>query len=375
MIIGQFCDVYPPETDGVGMVVKSYTEELVKLQHCCYYISPKTPNYPVKQNFPTFQYTSIRLNNGVYRLGIPFIDLSFQKNIKKIEFDIVHAHSPFSAGHEALRIAKKQNLPIIGTFHSKYYDDFYIRTHSKLLSKTGVRYIVDFYNDCNQVWAVNNATADVLRSYGYKKEIQIMPNGTNPWVPKVGEEHLASEKFGLKESVIFLFVGQHDWKKNIHYILEAIKLYSVSNSDFKMVFTGQGPNEQQIKERVQTLGLEEKVFFTGQIMDRALLMSLYSRADLFLFPSLYDNAPMVVREAAAAGTPSLLVKNSCAAEGIMHEVNGFLCEDDPQSIKDCIVAALPNVKKVGHTARDTIPVTWSKIMLDVQKKYQMLVKS
>ncbi|MDD4164295.1 MAG: glycosyltransferase [Eubacteriales bacterium] len=373
MHIGQFCDVYPPETDGVGMVVKSYTEELTKLNHRCYYISPKIPNYSDTHDFPTFHYMSIRLANGIYRAGVPIIDIPYRKSIKKTSFDIIHAHSPFSAGREALRIAKKQNVPLVSTFHTKYYDDFYSKTHSKLLAKTGIRYIVDFYNDCDEIWAVNNSTSDVLREYGYKKDIQIMPNGTNSWHPAPGGENAAKERFGLRNDRIFLFVGQQDWKKNIKHIIEALKIYSSSESDFKMVFAGKGSDEEEIKEFVNNLGLSSRCLFTGHISDRELLMSLYAQADLFIFPSLYDNAPMVVREAAAAGTPSLLLRNSCAAEGITHDYNGFLCDNTPKSIAECISSSLPKANQVGLNAQKTIPISWSSIMIDVESRYKNLI--
>ena len=48
------------------------------------------------------------------------------------------------------------------------------------------------------------------------------------------------------------------------------------------------------------------------------------RAIAFTFPSLYDNAPMVVREAAVMGTPAVLVAGSDAAEIIHDGANGFV---------------------------------------------------
>lgn len=374
MIIGQFCDVFPPETDGVGMVVKNYVEGLTKMQQCCYYISPKATNYSDIQPFPTFHYFSIRLTGGFYRAGVPILDIPFRNKMKNIDFDIIHAHTPFSAGHEALRIAKKQKIPVIGTFHSKYYDDFYKTTHSKLLSKTGIKLVLSFYNSCDEVWAVNNATADVLREYGFKKEIITMPNGTNIKTLSDNDFDIAAKQFGLNEKTILLFVGQQNWKKNIRRIIEAVKIYSAYSSDFKMVFAGKGPDEDEIKKLVKKLGLKDKFLFTGHIMDRNLLMSLYARADLLVFPSLYDNAPMVVREAASVGTPAVLIKNSCAAEGITHEYNGFLCENAPQSIADCISEALPYAKNVGSNARSTIPLSWNNIMNSVLFRYRNLIK-
>ena len=140
-----------------------------------------------------------------------------------------------------------------------------------------------------------------------------------------------------------------------------------------MVFAGKGPDEDEIKELAEELGLKDKCLFTGHIMDRNLLMSLYARADLLVFPSPYDNAPMVVREAAAAGTPSLLLKDSCSAEGITNGYNGFLCENTPESIADCIVKALPTAKQVGENARNTIPMPWSDVMQNAFTRYSELV--
>lgn len=379
MIIGQFCDVYPPETDGVGMVVKNYVEQLNRMNHECYYISPKMPGCKAKQDFTTFQFFSIKIAGVEYRAGMPLIDFPFRKRLKSINFDIIHSHSPFSAGHEAVRIAKKRNIPVVGTFHSKYYDDFYRKTHSKILAKTGLKYVIDFYNSCDEVWAVNNATGDVLKSYGFKKEIKIMPNGTNIWIPNDKDISLADQKFGLgklgKEKSVFLFVGQQNWKKNIEHLIKAIKIYSSETPDFIMIVAGKGPDEEEIKKLVENLGLTDKFLFTGHISDRNLLMSLYFRANLFLFPSLYDNAPLVVREAAAVGTPSVLIKNTCSAEGITNNYNGFLCEDTPQSIASCIKSALPLSKEVGQNAKKTIPIPWNTVLEAAIDRYKVLIKN
>ena len=40
-------------------------------------------------------------------------------------FDLVHAHAPFLAGRAARSVARKKGIPLVATFHSKYYDDVY----------------------------------------------------------------------------------------------------------------------------------------------------------------------------------------------------------------------------------------------------------
>ena len=52
-------------------------------------------------------------------------------------------------------------------------------TKSDAVARMLVKKIVRFYQQCDAVWSVNNATADVLREYGYKGEILVVENGTN----------------------------------------------------------------------------------------------------------------------------------------------------------------------------------------------------
>jgi glycosyltransferase involved in cell wall biosynthesis len=376
MVIGEFCDCYPPHIDGVGTVVSAYARELSKSEEC-YYIAPKNSSkrFPEsRDSFPVLKFSSLPLPGEAYRLGVPGVDLSFHLDLRKISFDIVHAHTPFSAGVEALHQAELRGIPLVGTFHSKYYDDFYKKTRSGVISKAAVKLIVGFYEKCDEVWAVNEATAQVLKDYGYRGDIVVMPNGTNLWYPKPEDARHAQEKYGLGEGTVFLFVGQHNFKKNTRSILEAAALYKKQRQDFRLVFAGQGPDAEAMKELSRDLGLEGETVFTGHIADRRTLFSLYARADLLVFPSLYDNAPMVVREAAAAGTPSLLIAGSCAAEGVTDGVNGFLCENTPEAICATMLRALPEAKAVGEKARETIPQPWSGIMRDVLARYRALIE-
>lgn len=377
MIIGEFCDCYPPHIDGVGMVVSAYARELSR-NHECYYIAPKnsTRRYPDREDgFPVLKFTALPIPREAYSLGLPWVDLSFHQDLRRIAFDIVHAHTPFSAGLEARRQAENRGIPLVGTFHSKYYDDFYKKTHSGVISKTAVNLIVSFYEKCDEVWAVNDATAQVLWDYGFRGNIVTMPNGTNLWYPTPEDALEAQRQYSLGEDSVFLFVGQQNFKKNTRSILEAAALYKKQDrGPFRLVFAGQGPDAEAMRDLAEELGIREETVFTGHITDRKTLMSLYARADLLVFPSLYDNAPMVVREAAAAGTPSLLIAGSCAAEGVTDGENGFLCENSPQDICDTMARALPRAKQVGEKARETIPVPWNEIMRKVTARYRALIE-
>lgn len=372
MVIGEFCDVFPPELDGVGTVVKNYARCLCEAGDTAYYIAPRNEDPVGNRPFPLLLFKSIRMPGEPYRVGLPLLDGDFNRTTRELRFDIVHAHSPFGAGRAARRIARRQGIPLVATFHSKYYDDFLAKTHSRTLARLGTKIVVDFYNTCDEVFAVNEATAEVLRSYGYGGRLRVMPNGTDPWEPAGRADKEIRKLFGKAEGPLFLFVGQHNWKKNIRTVLDAVALFH-KEQPCRMLFVGQGPDADAIKAYTKELGIEDVCRFLGHVADRESLMQIYAEADLFLFPSLYDNAPMVVREAAAAGTPSILVRGSCAAEGTEDGVNAFHCENGAVSLKNVMVAALPRAASVGECARRTIPVLWQTLIADVRTRYLELI--
>ena len=373
MIIGEFNDAYPPELDGVGTVVKSYAQILSQMGDDCYYVAPDDPNYHSDHSFKTLLYRGIKMPGEPYHVGIPGLDFRYMSDARRTGFDIVHAHSPFVAGNEALRLARKYRIPIVATFHSKYYDDFYGKFHSDLLASLGTNFVVDFYNKCDEVWAVNEKTADVLREYGYKKDIVVMPNGTNIFPPDPEAVRSVEEQFSLGADPVFLFVGQMNWKKNIKKTLEAVALYAREHP-CRLLMVGQGPNEKEIEECARQMGLADRAVFTGHIKDRRLLLAIFHRADLLIFPSIYDNAPMVVREAASVRTPAILIRDSCAAEGVEDGVNGLLCEDDPRSIEEAILRGLPVKEQLGEAAQKTIPIPWRPIIEQVRARYVNLIE-
>lgn len=376
--IGQFSDTFLPVVDGVGRVALAYAETLCKMGHrvtvgCPMYDTGYRGGLP----FEIVDYKAMPLPGmKQYRQGEAPMDPHYRKRMKMIPLDIVHAHSPFTAGSEALRLAALRKIPLVGTFHSKYYDDFLKATKSETLAKWGTKFVVNFFERCDEVWAVGESSADVLRGYGYEGDIQVMPNGVS--IRSVPEDAIreVEKRWNIGDERMFLFVGQMNWKKNIAAVLEACAMLKKENRPFRLVLAGQGPDMAEIEEKIAALGLEACTILTGHITDMKLLDALYARADVFAFPSLYDSAPMVIREAAVMGTPSVLVKGSCAADVVQGGVNGYLCENTAESLKDVLTDVLIDQEKlraISINARETIPVPWEKLMGTVVERYQRLV--
>ena len=378
--IGQFTDTFLPVADGVGRVVVAYAETLSSKGQ---QVTVSSPLYDTgfRGGYP-YELVDYRgrdvFFSKQYKTGLTVFDRHYRERMKMIPLDLVHSHSPFIAGREALRIARQRGIPMVSTFHSKYYDDFLKVTHSKAFARLGTRAIVGFYNHCDEVWACGDSTAGVLAGYGYCGRIVVMPNGVTLREPEPAALAEAARQYHIDAEIpALLFVGQMNWKKNIMTILSACVLLREEGFPFRLILAGQGPDRDGILEKIHELGLDAQVTMAGHITDNALLDALYALSSLFVFPSLYDNAPMVIREAAVMKTPSVMVEGSSGSEVIRDGINGYLSKNDADSLAGVIRKALSSrvtLQQVGERAFETIPVPWDVLMDRVIERYTLLVE-
>lgn len=373
-MIGLFNDVFPPIMDGVSLTVKNYADNIYAKGKEVTVVTPFAPGERVRVPYPIYYYTSIPVPmRKPYRFGMP--GSKIVSLLKHIPFEIVHAHAPFSSGHLAMQIAHKQHIPLVATFHSKFRQDFERAIPFTPFVDFAVNHVVNFFNKADAVWVPQASVEPVLREYGYKGEVSVVENG-NDFVSPVEEVNYLREKarkeLGMKEGeMMFLFVGQHIWEKNIGFVLEA--LAKIKHLPYKFFTIGKGYAEQQIRQKIVELGLEDKATLLGAVYDRDILKSYYAAADLFLFPSLYDNAPLVVREAAAMHTPSVMLAGSTAAEVIDDQQNGFLCVNDPNEYAQLLAYLIDHpqeVKRVGDKASVTLTRSWNDIVTEVLERYK-----
>lgn len=381
LITGQFNEAFTPIMDGVTNVVRNYAYWLNKKNGVSYVVTPHFPNYTDNEEFEVLRYHSISVpSRPPYRTGVPLLDIQFMRRIRNIPFDIVHAHSPFSAGRIAMNIAHKRGIPVIASFHSKYYDDLLESLKLEGAARIGVSVIVDFYNSADFVWTVNNATAGTLREYGYKGCIEVVNNGTEfeTAEDRKAEGRIVNERLNLKDDDrVFLYVGQLVWQKNLKTLIQALALLRDRGLDYKMLIAGMGYAGEDLKKMTEDLNLTDRVIFLGAVYDRSYMKSLFCRADLLLFPSIYDNASIVLQEAASQKCPALLVRGSNTAEGVIDGENGLLSDNSPEAIADKIDDAVHhiNLPEIGERAHDTLYKNWESIVDEVYGRYKEIVNA
>ena len=376
--VGLFNDCFPPVMDGVAVCVENYAYWLQKKVGGVKVITPNVPGADYrKYDFEVFDYVSVPVpKREPYVTGVAEIDPRYLVKIAQTKFKILHAHCPFASGVAARRIARHLGIPLVATFHSKYRDDF-ARVLPKVVVDGIVRYIVDFYERADLVWVPQESVIEVLREYGYKGNVEVMDNGSD-LVADYPEQFFADcrNALGIKpDEFVMLFVGQHIWEKNPRLVIEA--LARMKDVPFRMFFVGRGYAEQEMKDLVSERGLTDRVTFVGNIGERDVITRYYAAADLFLFPSLYDNAPLVVREAAALHTPSVMAEGATASTILTDGENGFLVQNDPAAMEAKLreLAANPErVKRAGIQASHTIVRSWEDCVGEALDRYNMLLK-
>lgn len=378
-MIGIFNDCYPPVIDGVSVTVRNYARWLNRKCGDVCVVTPSVPGTVYDEDFPVYDYFSLPIPmRRPYRMGLPAVDLDFRSRIGRVDFSLVHAHSPFSSGRLAMRLARQQGVPVVATFHSKYRADFERVIPNKAVVDYLVKGIVDFYDRADEVWVPQAGVEETLREYGYRGRVEIVDNG-NDFATAGDISPLRAEgraMLGLPPSVpALLFVGQHIYEKNPHLIIRA--LARLRDRSWHMYFVGTGYAADELRRLAVSKGLESRITFMGMVTDRERLKRCYAAADLFVFPSLYDNAPLVVREAAAMGTPALLAEGSTAAGVLATGINGFTCRADERSLADRLLFLLARpamLSAAGSNARKTLARPWSDVADEVYDRYIHIIR-
>lgn len=410
-------DSFPPVIDGVANTVLNYANVLSGKFHDT--VAVATPRYPGADYsgypYKVIPYSSLdttKLVSG-YRAGYPFDEKAISE-MAAIKPDIIHTHTPVASTVMARALRDQTEAPVVFTYHTKFDIDIAKATKAKILQEGSIAFLVDNISACDEVWTVSDGAGQNLKSLGYKGEYRVMENGVDFAKGRVPADDVdaAVRGFDLPDGVpVFLFVGRLMTYKGLPIIIDALRILSEAGMDFRMVFIGGGADAESMQKRAIGCGysvdivqaepakgagpaepdtegsgsnlrenqivhhpgsLPGKAIFLGPVHDRDVLRAWNTRADLFLFPSTYDTNGIVVREAAACGLASVLIRNSCAAEGITDDRNGFFIDENAASMAGLLQKLYPqmdHVHQVGQNAMDEIYISWEDSISRARKRY------
>ncbi|HWH44525.1 MAG TPA: glycosyltransferase [Thermoleophilaceae bacterium] len=175
--------------------------------------------------------------------------------------------------------------------------------------------------------------AERLRSLGFRGEVEVLHG---QYVPR-GER--PSEESADPPAVVF--AGRHIPEKRAHAVVPAVAAARERIPSLRAEILGDGPEHGDVLEAVERAGLAGVVatpgFVSGERVDAALQDAL-----CMLLPSMREGYGLVVLEAAARGTPSVVVSepDNAATELVEDGVNGFVVPSaSPGDLADAIVRA------------------------------------
>ncbi|MBR1747144.1 MAG: glycosyltransferase [Clostridia bacterium] len=382
MRILEVVDNYYPNTDGVVLVVDNYARLLNKKEGVeCVVLAPRYPGAPKADGYELV--TCFSISGGIFgpRLPLPVFDGNLRKYLKNETFDLIHCHSPATLAKYIVRYAKKRNIPLLFTVHTKYHEEINRFLKLNFLQKAILKYTLSSVKKMDYYWAVSKNVREVLTDrYGILVPCKVMRNGTD-MTPDCADPKRVEEikrRFGLqKEDFVLMTAGRIVSIKNFQTVISAVAILRDKGISVKMLLVGDGDYKHALKELVKKLDLTDRVFFIDKTNDRHELAAYYAACDIVPLASTFDTSSLVIREGFAFGKPAMVVRGSAPAEGITDNVNGYLCENTPESFADKILSVAQNrdnLKVVSENCFRDLYTPWEKIVDDVAAEYEKILE-
>ncbi|WP_345970652.1 glycosyltransferase family 1 protein [Sulfurimonas sp. HSL1-6] len=261
-----------------------------------------------------------------WRVPMPFyreLDLAYpsaaalERILRELRPDIVHISTPGPVGVIAKKLAAKQNLPVLGTYHTDF--PAYIRDNTGLewAKRIADRTMARFYRPFRRVFTRSTEYLEIMeREIGIERaRSELLSPGTNRkrFHPSHRSDSVFAKYGATGEGPKVLYVGRISKEKNVPFLLDVWQRYKASNPgcEAELLLVGEGA----LRRKRANLALEDVIFAGPVIGDD--LSRLYASCDLFVFPSVTDTLGQVVMEAQASRV-CCLVSDVGGPQGIVN---------------------------------------------------------
>lgn len=248
------------------------------------------------------------LGGKVYKIPSKSENLKeFKKQLSEIVknngYEYVLRITSTAMGFMDLKIAKKAGAKVCSARSSNSSDGNGIK--AKIVHRLG-RWLYGKYVD------VKFAPSDLAAEYTFSKravqkgEVALLHNGVDLNVfhfDEKGRENIRAE-FGISPSqTVIGHIGRFMEQKNHRFLLDIFQQVYAQDNNAVLLLVGCGELENEIRKKIEELGVEQNVIFAGVRSD---VPQLLSAMDVFVFPSFYEGMPNTVIEAQATGLPCII---------------------------------------------------------------------
>ena len=381
MRIGIFTDSYEPIISGVTVSIGVLENELRKLGHEVFIITYEHDHAVPNDHVIRIHGLKVPLK-GLKEYKIGKVTRRKVNKFKKYNFDIIHCHTEFTLGRLGRRVAKKNNIPLVHTYHTMYeeYVHFISKTFAKPLRFLSKKFFASFAASADMaIFPTKKVEKKVLKQ-GYKCQSRVIPTGL--YLDDLSPSNYAKEdikkekeKLGIKETdFVLLFLGRMSVEKSVEELI--LNFEKVTEKNIKLLLVGGGPDLAYFQKVVKKRYLEDRVIFKGMV-DRKNVGFYYQLGDLFVNFSMTETQGLTYCESLAAGLP-LLVKYDDNLEGvIINGINGYSFNRDSEfsMILDTIYKNPIILKEIRSNASKGIEkLSAATYAQNILKAYEYLLK-
>ncbi|NRS18464.1 glycosyltransferase [Brevibacillus sp. HB1.4B] len=297
------------------------------------------------------EYDGVPVLYPPYRVGSPFIPFRFHawsysqavlgviENVwKDFKFDLIHAHTAYLDGTAASSVAEKYQVPLILTEHTGPFSNL---TKNALIKQLTLRSI----GRADQVYCVSESLMNEVKSYFSDKnvldKIKTLYNGVSI------DDFYVDPAFSVNTQALrFTYVGYLEEVKDPYTLVKAFAKVHQALPEATLKIVGDGTIGAQVRELIQTLGLEQCCFVLGLQSRQEVSRILREETDVFVLPSKAETFGVVLIEAMASGKPVVATRCGGPESIVTESFLGELCEkEDPLSLAEAMITVGCNIEK------------------------------
>ena len=348
MKIAMPVDSHHPIKDGVVDAIDLLRKGLTERGHEVLLIAPDPGE---KDRLEGVHYISARNSEtfGGYYLPVFPSDSIFK--LKEADPDVINVHGfAFMAARGAVfrKILKK---PLIITFHTPVWN--FMEEFSPVCPKLAVNvswaYFRRLFKRADITVAQTPSIAKELTENGVRSEIRVIPTGidTERFRPGI-DGNVIRERYGIADRKAVIHVGRLSPEKCLDVLIKAF----ADVEDAVLMIVGKGALEKELKELTASLGLSDRVIFTGFVSDEELPLH-YAAADAAVSSSPYEAQCLAIMNAMACGLPVACPVARAFVDFIEDGVNGVMYDASAGGCSGAIKKSLAADPSMGINARKT----------------------
>ncbi|MDP1508680.1 N-acetyl-alpha-D-glucosaminyl L-malate synthase BshA [Paenibacillus sp. CMAA1739] len=310
-----------PSLGGSGVVATELGKLLAEKGHEVHFIANSIPF----RLGGTFQknifYHEVEVND-YYVFRYPPYDLSLATKMAQVaqmkNLDVLHVH--YAVPHAVCAYLAKEmvgdHLKVVTTLHGT---DITVLAQDESL-KDLIRLAI------NKSDAVTAVSKDLIRetidALEITRPIDLTYNFVDKRVYYPRDAAALRRDFAQPHEKIMMHISNFRPVKRVGDVLDIFDRVQ-QKVPAKLLFVGEGPDLPKIRCKIESLGLQDKVFFLGK---QDQIAEVISMADVLLLPSEKESFGLVALEAMACGVPTIGSQAGGVPELVVHGSTGYLAE-------------------------------------------------